>query len=147
MRPVRVAMVCLGMTWAGCAVDTSEPKTNEVESAVIGKWSEPWNASANDINDIWPATTPNGTPISNMYMLIKKAPAEGENAQFFAFVVWNGNNVGHIYRVPVGPAGANIRNVANGAIATRTSGAPSKTGGFAGNPEVEPGPIPRPHID
>ena len=149
MRLARLSILFLGIAITGCATDTSDPQTSEVESAVISKWSEHWNEKTPDGTDIWPATTGNGTPITNTYVLIKNAPPDPTtgNPRLFGFVVWNTNVVGHIYLINQGSAGANFREHYGAVGANRTNGQPSFAFGSAGNPDVDPVPIPRPHID
>ena len=103
-----------------------------------------WIPNKHGANDLWPT----GQGIPSAYVLIKRGPAASTGATFLAFVVWNGNFVGKIFRVRVGADGENFRAVVSNTNATRTFGFPDNNAGSAGNGGgggVPP--IPHPNLD
>ena len=80
--------------------------------------------------------------------MVRKGPDGSDGPTFLAFVVWNGNFVGKIFRVKVGPDGVNFRTTVTNINATRTFGFPdnnSSASGNAGTGGVTP--LPHPNVD
>jgi hypothetical protein len=103
-----------------------------------------WDLKTSTGNDIWPSDL----PITTTSVLIRKGPDNTDGATFLAFVVWNGNVVGKIFRVQVGNGGADFRSTVNSINATRTFGIPdraSSSSGNAGTGGVTP--LPHPNVD
>lgn len=97
MKLAKLSPVLLGLALVGCAIE--EPQTSQVESAAT-KPTQLWDTTNNNINQIWPATIGGGIEVKSNYVLVKRAPNDNVgNAQVLAFVVWNTNVVGHVYRV------------------------------------------------
>jgi hypothetical protein len=147
MRLDQRSIVLFGMMLVGCATEASQPETAELQSAVsVAKVTEHWDTSVNDINTIWPATIPvqNGATIKSTYVLIKGVPPDPyANPQVLAFVVWNGNYVGHIYRALKGAELAHLIQMRDAAFAQRNVGPDTDSGG-TGTPWGDPTPPPQP---
>ncbi|HEY0484319.1 MAG TPA: hypothetical protein VGD37_42660 [Kofleriaceae bacterium] len=99
----------------------------------------------NDGNNIWPG----GMGITSVQVLTRSGPDRLEHTQatFLAFVVWNRTTMGRIFRIDIGPDGADWRAALSNITATRTLNNldfnTGSTGTAAGGP-VNP---PHPNVD
>jgi hypothetical protein len=135
-------LLALGACTTEQLATQSQPQSLSLPEATD---SVTWIPGTHDGGDIWP--TAQG--IHSAQVLIRKGPDRSDGPTFIAFVVWNGNFVGKIFRVRAGADGANFRAVMSNVTAARTFGVSNFSwsstgngGGGDGNP-----PIPRPHID
>lgn len=140
---MRHAAVLLLITLAGCVA----PQLDTMAQAITlpeATDSAFWDPQVNVGTDIWPA----GQGITSTQIMMKKGPDSSAGPTFIAFVVWNGNFVGKIFRVHLGADGADFAATSHNITATRTNGFPDHTTSSGGNPTAGSGtPLPHPNVD
>jgi hypothetical protein len=140
---MRLATSLLIFALAGCVTQQLEISTQTISLPEANE-SVNWDPGKNDGNDIWPT----GQGITTTQVMIKGAPDASDGPTFVAFVVWNGNFVGKIFRVHVGPPGVNFRQVVANINATRTYGLPDNSASSTGNGSTGGvTPLPHPNVD
>jgi hypothetical protein len=103
-----------------------------------------WSPRLNDGNDIWPSDQ----AITTTQVMIRKGPMSSAGATFIAFVIWNGNFVGKIFRVHVGSDGADFHQALANITNARTFGLPDHNISSTGNVTSGSGtPLPHPNVD
>ena len=103
-----------------------------------------WNPRINVGSDIWPA----GQGITSTQIMMKKGPDSSAGPTFIAFVIWNGNFVGKIFRVHLGADGADFAGTSHNINATRVNASPDHSTSSGGNPIAGSGtPLPHPNVD
>jgi hypothetical protein len=133
----------LALALAGCVTQQLETTT---QSITLPEQTDSvfWNPKTNVGSDIWPA----GQGITSTQIMIRKGPDGSTGATFIAFVIWNGNFVGNIFRVHVGADGADFHQAAANITSTRTFGFPDHSTSSGGNPTTGSGtPLPHPNVD
>lgn len=129
-----------------CVAPMAEPETTTEQSITLPERSdsELWVPKLNSGNDIWPA----GQGITSTQVMIKKGPASSAGPTFIAFVIWNGNFVGRIFRVHNGSDGADFHQAAAGIGTVRTVNFPDNSNSSTGNVTGGSGtPLPHPNVD
>jgi hypothetical protein len=140
---MRHAISLLIITIAGCVAPQLETSSQTITLPEVNT-SVAWEPGKTDGNDIWPT----GQGITTTQVMIKGGPDSTTGPTFIAFVVWNGNFVGKIFRVHAGSDGVDFRQVVAGINATRTFGFPDREGSSTGNGTNGPvTPLPHPNVD
>ncbi|HEY6178656.1 MAG TPA: hypothetical protein VIX73_29600 [Kofleriaceae bacterium] len=99
----------------------------------------------NDGNNIWPA----GMGITRVQVLVRGGPtrADGKQATFLAFVVWNSTAVGRIFRIDLGSDDeADWHVKLDGIVAGRTLNIFDSEAGSQGSTVGSPTPPPHPNV-
>lgn len=122
---------------------TTLPQVNTSCQWIAGKtcYGQP-----NDASNIWPT----GIGITSVQVLTRSGPTrlDGRQQTFLAFVVWNDQVVGRIFRLDVGSSDAvNWNNLSANTFAARTFGLPDTRAGAAGATSGSPSPPPHPNVE
>lgn len=102
-----------------------------------------WNPARFTYADIWPS----GHGITSTQILFRRAADSSTGSTYVAFVVWNGNFVGRIYRVHASD-GADFSSSVAQLTAMRASTGPDNSVSSTGNTTSgTPKPVPHPNVD
>lgn len=130
------------------ATDADPPTASSSDDAIVlpadATTTAWWEPGKMDVDNLWPL----GQGITSAQVLYKKASDSSTGATFVAFVVWNGNRVGRIFRVHVGSDGGNFHDAVQAMIGARTFGVPGTNSSTGGNTTIGHGtPQPHPNVD
>lgn len=159
MKILAIAAVSL---FTACATpDAPDTPTTSVEQGLFVENTSPkvgtgdanttldWDPNTMTTLDVWPSDS----TITHVQVLIRAGapyktgdPKTGA-ASFYAFVVWNHNQVGRIYWIPFGNTGTDFHHTADVAIAQHANGLLDHGGGSDGAPGTGVAPTPHPNVD
>jgi hypothetical protein len=140
---MRVMAALIILALAGCVTQQLD---STAQSITLPEQTDSvfWVPKTNDGNDIWPS----GQGITTTQVMIRKGPDSSAGATFIAFVIWNGNFVGKIFRVHVGSDGTDFHQVLANITSARTFGFPDHNSTSTGNVTSGSGtPLPHPNVD
>lgn len=151
-------MKCLAILLAGslaaCVSQSdaspTESTTDDLTAVAVPASTAPepttsvWWDQKKGLDDLWP----NDQGITSAQVLYRKAADSSSGPTFVAFVVWNANHVGRIFRVHVGADGGSFHDAVQAMIGQRVFGHDGNDSSSGGTTTSGSGkPTPHPNVD